>query len=606
MPEAATFVVADQPVRPKANADQIAERLSAQCFLNALLRGSTAWSWAPLPLPCRRADLLNTAVVMPLARADERLILPLRYRSASGRHQFALPALHLAGEVLTPIDFASLVGFVVNDPGLLPARPEAYRRAFLARVTQSQRNMADTIDWHAGTLPDAGLTPDFAAAEQALICGHAVHPAPRSRAPMSDADARRYAPEFGGHFALEWLAVEPGAVTLQAAEQFDLKRALELFHEQERPGLDRLPPGWLPLPAHPWQLRQLEQHDAVRDLVTEGRLQRLGPGPDDWRATSSLRAVHSPRALWMLKFSMNVRLTNSLRVLEPREMARGLQTAQIKLMPDWAEFRRRYPAFDVLAEPGFATLRDARGAPLAQSLAMLRENPFRNGGQDNCAVLATLTQDDARLSCSAARMVRALARRESLDLPAATLSWFNGFLDCVIEPLIIAQADYGLLFGAHQQNLVLGFNDYRPARAWFRDCQGTGFSQVAAERFGRHIPDLGERGENLLDSAMANRLFSYYLVINSTLGLIGALGTAGLTDEAGLLHALRTRLETLRAGPRRDKSCLDYLLDSEQLWAKGNFICAWQGHNETTMADPTEIYHPLINPLHQAACRTPA
>ena len=44
-----------------------------------------------------------------------------------------------------------------------------------------------------------------------------------------------------------------------------------------------------------------------------------------------------------------------------------------------------------------------------------------------------------------------------------------------LKPFLIAQADYGILVSAHQQNTVLALEGGYPAGMWFRDCQGTTF-----------------------------------------------------------------------------------------------------------------------------------
>lgn len=55
-------------------------------------------------------------------------------------------------------------------------------------------------------LRDTPLT--FAEAEQALLVGHAFHPAPKSHEPFNETEARRYLPDFASRFPLRWFAVE--------------------------------------------------------------------------------------------------------------------------------------------------------------------------------------------------------------------------------------------------------------------------------------------------------------------------------------------------------------------------------------------------------------
>lgn len=590
----------------ESSPQRAAQTLSAQCLFNALLRETQGWSWAALPPALgereRGGSPGGVAARIPLDGGRASLWLPLRYRSTCGRHRFGLPVLLQGPGGPETLDLVQALEAIAGRGDLLPAVSDVQKRRFVHRVAASVANIGTALR-HRGDI-EALFAPasDFIAAEQALVVGHAVHPAPRSRDPMTDADARVYAPEFGGRFGLRWLAVEPGRLAAEAAPGLSPTNMLARLYAAERgrtPALPAPAAGEVPVPAHPWQWRQLLEREEVGSLVRQGRLRELGESAPEWRATSSLRAVHAEHAPWMLKFSVSVRLTNSLRTLQPAEMVRGLQVHAVQQTPVWHEFQARYPRFRVLAEPAFVTLQDLAGARLGDSLVLFRDNPFRDAA--DCSVLATLTQDHPGAGDTAVvRRIRRLAGRGgsvAAAAAAAATRWFDAFLDAVVEPLLVAQADYGLLFGAHQQNLVLGFADGIPVRGYFRDCQGTGFSSVAVELLEPYIPRLGERSENILDSGMANRLFAYYLIVNTCFGVIAAIAAGGVAAETDLLGRLRKRLEALRVGPRRDRSCLDYVLDAPELWAKGNFICAWHGYNETTLADPASIYHPLTNPL---------
>ncbi|WP_237055051.1 IucA/IucC family protein [Microbulbifer sediminum] len=580
-----------------------AERLSANSFFNALLRESGAGRWYsgedievpdPVSVP---------AVAIDLKESNARLWIGVRYRSLAGRHQFELPLLLERGcKRCEALSLAEVAVLVAREKKFFPEAAPDSRQEFVERTSASVRNMALALDARQGDLARIFLAPlDFADAEQALLSGHAMHPTPKSREPMTDEEAGLYAPEFGGDFPLQWLAVDPGLLggksgTSEPAE----KLAYRLWREEGNG--QSLPDGYIPFPAHPWQWHNLRRDARVGALLDSGGLVVLGHGGRPWRATSSLRAVYGEHSPFMLKFSLSLRLTNSLRTLLPKEMARGLEVPRVRSTPVGREFAARYPAFTVLAEPAYLLLRDVQGEPISESLVLFRENPFLGAGARNACVLATLTQDHpGQGHCRAAQMIQRRALALGLSRAEATREWFGRFLDVVIEPLMIAQADYGLLYGAHQQNLIIAFADDLPRAGFFRDCQGTAYSPLGKALLHPYLPGLATDSENLLDETMANRLFVYYLVVNSCFGLIGALGAAGLLQEAALLEQLRGRLQELARGPRRDPTCLDYLLTAGQLWAKGNFRCAMRGMNETTTDNPLAIYHQMDNPLLEPA-----
>ncbi|WP_020412483.1 IucA/IucC family protein [Microbulbifer sp. SSSA007] len=578
-----------------------AERMSANCFFNALLRETGCGTWHMQEGEQLPDGIGLPAVSIPLPASSAELWLNISYHSECGRHQFALPMVWRANDGSSKvIEMAEAAELVAQDFSFFPGATVESRTQFTRRVASSVKNMTQAlVARSADTEKLFSLPLSFAEAEQALLCGHSIHPTPKSRDPFTDKDAECYAPEFNNRFALVWLGVDPqflqGASGAEISEvQFaDLVRGVD--------GGPVAPEGFVAFPAHPWQWRKLCEVQSVVELLEAGKIVELGEGSESWRATSSLRAIYSGNSPYMLKFSLSLRLTNSVRTLQPKEMVRGLEVLKVRGTPVGQEFANRYPRFQVLAEPAYLMLADIDGKQIIESLVMFRENPFLGESAENTCLLATLTQDHPDGSpCRAAQLVQCLADEESISIEAATKRWFNAFLDAVIEPLLIAQADFGILFGAHQQNLILSFEGPLPVAGYFRDCQGSGYSRLGEQLLKPYLPNLAQGSENVIDEQMANRLFVYYLIVNSCFGLICALSAAGLITERELLRQLRQRLLLLHEGQRRDSSCLEYLLNSPEIWAKGNFQCAVIGMNETTTEDPLSIYHKMANPLISA------
>ncbi|MEW5250180.1 IucA/IucC family protein [Microbulbifer sp. 2201CG32-9] len=575
-----------------------AQRLSANCFFNALLRETGCGTWyrrERRPLP---NGVSAPAVCIPLATGKTELWLNVSYFSECGRHQFALPIVWRSGDGhCAQVDLAQAAQLVADEPGFFPGADRVSRAQFTRRVEASVDNMAQALRARSSDCEHLFAQPlTFVEAEQGLLCGHAIHPTPKSREPFTDEDAQRYAPEFGNHFSLTWLGVD--AQFVRGASSAQLSQGAVTDRVREGDGVAPAPGGMVALPAHPWQWRRLRKDARLAALIAQGKIIELGCGAASWHATSSLRAVYSAQSPYMLKFSLSLRLTNSVRTLQPQEAARGLEVLKVRDTPAGREFTSRYPHFHILAEPAYLMLTDSEGEQIVESLVMFRENPFVGEKSRQACVLATLTQDHPQgAPCRAAQLILQLAQRQRLSPAAATRRWFAAFLDVVVEPLLIAQADFGMLFGAHQQNLILAFRDGIPVTGYFRDCQGTGYSQLGEQLLRPHLPDLARDGDNLIHEAQANRLFVYYLIVNSTFGLISALAAAELLTERELLCQLRDRLQLLWEGRRKDPSCLEYLLHDAEIWAKGNFQCALTGMNETTSADPFSIYHRLPNPL---------
>lgn len=583
---------------------------SLTAFVNALAREWPRCQWLdagahPLTGPAG-------ALRLPLTRPAGALLLPLRHHSAAGRHRLT-GSIHLLpadGDALE-LDFTQAVAFLAAEPTLAEA-DTATRRLFLRRVLDSADTLAAAEHVRRAELAQlAWPQADYLAAEQGLVHGHAVHPTPKSRDEFSDADLRRYSPEFGGHAPLCWFALRDQALwredvgddsaTAQLAALIASDPALQALARQY-PGDD----GWQLLPVHPWQARVLRETAAYRHWRDADALRDLGEHGAHWFATSSLRTLYAAHAPAMLKFSLSVRLTNSQRVLQPAEVRRGRLIHGALASDLGRQLARECPTLGILHETAALALATPDGKPLAESFVIFRDNPFAIG-QTNYATsytMATLSQDGCHGQPGmAARLMHTLAARDGRSVAAVALDWFDRFLHCALRPFLIAQADYGVLVSAHAQNTVLTLDEHGwPARVWFRDCQGTTFHADTIAALTTQVPGIEAAAELSFDEAATNRLFGYYLIVNNVFGLVAALGGDGVVDESALLARMRAFLQALRAQPLRYPHFIDYLLTSPQLMSKGNFMICFDNLNETTDAEGSyRSYVPLDNPLAQSA-----
>lgn len=139
-------------------------------------------------------------------------------------------------------------GTADSRPLLLP--PDAVD--LVARVADSVRRTATFITDRRAQPADG---PDlFLAAEQALLLGHPLHPTPKSREGLAEAEARLYSPELRGSFPLHWLAVAPSVLATDSAwtERGRPIRAEQLTAQLIGAALPLpLPDGYAALPLHP-------------------------------------------------------------------------------------------------------------------------------------------------------------------------------------------------------------------------------------------------------------------------------------------------------------------------------------------------------------------
>lgn len=432
-------------------------------------------------------------------------------------------------------------------------------------------------------------TWNFLAAEQALKAGHPFHPNPRSRDEMSVDDAARYAPEHEKTFNLHWVAADLGIVTSNAGAA----RALHLLADADLGTIDQ---GLVPLPWHPWQAAQLLARQDIQDLVDRRALLDLGPGHGSWGATSSMRCLHGWHAPFMVKTSLSVRLTNSVRHLSVREVARGVHISDLLASDLGLRIKRDFPTLNILGEPGYAALTDPSGAARDDTIVVMRDNPFRDASRPGPVMLAALCEASPDGRAPLGDVVHALG-------PDAAARWFIRFLEVAIWPLLELRARYGLLFGAHQQNLMLDLENGWPKAAWVRDCQGTGHLDSFHQMLTQQCSGIGKGSENVVGAELGDGLVIYYVVINSVLNTMSTLVLDGLADEDHLIGLLRDFLKRARAQTPGDTALYTRLLERPTLTCKGNFATSLSGVNEADgdargqVASFLDLPNPLSEPV---------
>lgn len=570
-------------------------------FLNALVREWNGWefvSGAGTAMFSPRAEVLR----LSFQGGRTTVLVETLHRSKVGYHDFALPLWQIGPDgKADKIDLFGLLALILAEPGIAGRATPKSRLTFLRRSLASIAAVGEVSAARGELRPFAERDPDFIEAESALRFGHAIHPAPMSREEFTQTDSERFGHEYGNDFALRWWAVDPSILVFGSVAPLnvvDMARGLAAGDLQLLARAAR-EYGKALVPMHPWQAVRLMQEDRIERLFREGRIVDLGLGGPAWRATTSLRTIHSPQADWMLKFSLSLRLTNSRRIVEEHECRRGLSVHRLVKGKLGDALRRRCPTMTVLGEPAWFGLRDEDGRLMTDTIVSFRENPFHGKASPSAAVLGALCErHPGSTESHLSDPVRRIARDENKPVEDVARRWFERFLTTAIEPFIVAFSEFGLLFGAHQQNLVVGLAGGWPDALYFRDCQGTGYVEEFLPKLRQYLPEAGQKGDHVFPAPEAAKLFGYYLVVNGAFAAIAALAAAGLAGEDELLAIFRRSLEKLASQPMADRTCLDYLLNAPTIAAKGNFLIALRNINENTeVTDPLAGYVELPNPL---------
>ncbi|MFC5722227.1 IucA/IucC family protein [Streptomyces gamaensis] len=539
-------------------------------------------------------------LLLELPATGLRLSVPVRYRSATGWHRFGEPVvLGTGADTPPPADVTLVASAAVRESTTGRGLPAHLGTDAAARVLNSAARVAAHLT--ARRAEDAnttGATP-FLDSEQALLLGHPFHPAPKSREEATEAELAAYSPELRGSFALYWFAAHPDIVVGESWDRGDVADVL-------RPLADgvAVPEGMVPVPAHPWQAREITGRPEVRELIDGGLLIPLGPGGAPWHPTSSVRTVQRPDADVMLKLSLGMRITNSRRNNLRGEMCLGVSAARLLAAgpADW--LRAEHPDFAILRD--FAWISAGTSGAETGLETAIRDNPFHGDGREGLCVAGLLAERTGPGDGTAPRHRSLLAEsveRASLthetSVAEAAARWLERYLDVLAVPLIRLQARYGIALEPHHQNTLVALGaDGLPDFGWYRDSQGYYLTRSRAADIEQLLPGATDGVELVFDDAFVDERVGYYLYISNLLGLIGAMGAQGLADEHDLLAVLRTRLEKLRAAEPGAKSLLDLLLEAPVLRCKGNYLTCVDGLDELVGDVHTQsVYIDLPNPL---------
>ncbi len=562
--------------------------------------------WRLTPDPGGPAAYRGTLALRGL---PARLRAGVRHVSPTGHHRFTGEAwLEVAGEPLRPLAHPVLAGLLMDDLARADRRGPGDPSALMARMIDSAdmvdlalRARADELDrlWSADPLP-------FIESEGALLIGHLLHPTPKSRGEMSPDDRVRYSPEVGARFPLHWLAVDPELVVHDSAAgrpapglaEALLRRDRHLDHGALERALSGLGPRIL-VPVHPWEAGHLADGPELAPLREAGAVVDLGPFGGPVTPTTSLRTVYREDWPWQVKLSLHVRVTNSMRVTLPKELRRAVEAARLDASPLGDAARAAAPHLTVLHDPAYLAVLGADGAVIDGLSVLLRDNRWQGRTGDATAV-TTLIQDDpcggrSRLG----RIVARLARDGGTGEQQIAREWFRRYCEVVSASLLRLYLDVGLCFEPHAQNTVLELDGGWPERCVVRDSQGYFHREAAHADVTAVLPGHGEESESIFPEALADERLVYYPFVNNALGVVAALGAAGVIDEDILLGDLRDVIARERArGGRYPATLLDRLLDDPTWPCKANLRTRLHDMDELVgdIADQS-VYVRIPNPL---------
>ena len=542
-----------------------------------------------------------TLLSLPLSLIQAQLFVPLSYVSRVGRHRIAaLPQIFQKGQKLN-FSAAAMVSLLLEE---LVQQSEGHVDAasLVERWIQSRDALQQFLNIRAEDF-DALVQVEqgFIESEQALILGHSMHPAPKSRTGFVHEDWQKYSPEACGQTQLHYWLVAPEYIAegtaLEQAFSIQLKQEIKWHLSESELETLAAYAHYKLLPLHPWQARYLQSKVWFKSLRAKLKIIDLGEKAWIFSPTTSVRTLASFNAPWMLKPSLSVMITNSIRVNLAKECHRGEMTHRLWHSELGQSILKQCPTLKAVNDPAWIALQ-LDGEIIDETICIVRDQPFTPEQQVTC--IASLCQDhpvEERNRFNA--LFDQIASQQKLnDKAQIAHDWFKTFLNISLSPLMYVYHRYGMAFESHQQNVLVELKDGWPQWLWLRDNQGFYYIEELADEILQQFPELHDKAHAVGSKTFVDERFSYYFFGNTLFGIINAIGATGFVSEQDLLSVLQQHLfDLLKQYP--DSSLIQSLLYQPTLPYKGNLLTRLYELDE--LIAPVEnqsVYIQLANPLY--------
>lgn len=564
-----------------------AEEVTLQSFLNCYIRETGAGE--------QKAGRLY----IDLPHQEMELMAPLHYASITGRHLFSFPLLYKAKRQAQWLD-ADLVtaSSLLLKELALEYKTSRHVPEAMKRILLSYENIAFFLENRSAdtdSLYRAGRS--FIESEQSLLYGHLFHPTPKSRQGMNEQETLLYSPETKGRFSLHYFWIHRSIAEAKSADgETAEEKIFSLFSEEDRQNWTDYA-DYILIPVHPLQASVLLEEPHIQSWIDDKTIidaGRMGPA---FAATSSIRTLYNEESDIMLKLSIPVKVTNSLRVNKRMELERGLVIHEILNSSIGGQIRDYFPGFSITKDPAYLNV---QGEAESGFETVIRENPFKGENKENTSLIAGLCQDPAEGQKSHLyRVIESISKEENRTMEDVSLDWFNRYLSISLQPILWLYFTHGIALEAHQQNAVLTREQGWPKHFYYRDNQGYYFAASKETYLESFVPELKDKSHTVCSDALVDERLRYYFFYNHIFGLINAFGTSGLIEEELLLDAVRTQLEQMKPVAAPSSSALiESLLEEQSLPCKANLLTTFRNMDELTgTLEEQSVYTNVTNPL---------
>lgn len=443
---------------------------------------------------------------------------------------------------------------------------------------------------------------DYIESESALIYGHSFHPAPKCRQGFSAKESLLYGPEFGRAFQLHYFALSPEVQWMANSSEVKMQ---PLVQEMGRISPHDIPAGWSLVPCHPWQANYLLQQAPIHKSIEEGILKYLGASGIYFKPTISVRTLYNANFPYFLKCSLSMRITNSVRKNAYYELDAAVRLTKI-LLPVVTDMKKQFPGFEFVLEPVALSADISQGdeniqADLRSHFGVIFRDatPFQLSPNIQNVLSATLFGDNHKGESWLEKCFNAMgAIKGTLQGNEIALEWFSLYLSHLVQPLLSAYFEQGVVCEPHLQNVVVKLESGWPVGVILRDLEGTKLIKGMWDQSLLY----GMQGKALTsvlhDENKTWQRLNYCLFVNHLGQVIYQICRFGLNEQQ-LWEMVRKTLERFSTSVNSELVDLELverriggLLKGDALIAKANLITRFFQH-----ADSDASYVSLPNPM---------
>lgn len=601
----------------KINYTQLASEMTQTAFLNCYIRDVMQGGKKYFRIP--KHDLVLASyfkerkhtkwLKIELNSLKQDVFCALSYYSLTERHQYKFPCIvkDRNSDSIEELDFLELSKLLIEESRSTVVSKNNASLEFIKSLENSQKNTAAFLKYRNEETKDISTIYNkeisFIDAEQSLLTGHSMHPVPKSRSRMTDAELFQYSPETKAAFQIVYFLANPAFVLENSAR--DKAITAELREELYSTGfitpqlqtiLDNHK-DWKLVPIHPWEISYLKKNnESVQKLISEKKIIEIGPLGPLYTPTSSVRTLYNKDSLFMIKLSLHVKITNSERCNLYHELLRGCEVSAL-FRTEWgAKFRKSNPHFKIIHDPAYITLHD-NGKVIKGFNTSFRDNLKTVFNDKNVTMLGEICQDGVLgHSNRLTKNIEYIAKQDGISIDEVSRRWFDLYLEFYLEGILDGYINFGMFFEAHGQNTMIELDGKGyPCNVYFRDSQGIIFRENKLKQASAYISDIALESHSFLSDEVLTPIYVNYIMISNIIGLVNTFGSNGLVEEYVLLKMVTIRLNKWK--DKDDSGIIDFILNRRTWKVKSNLLTRLNGKDEAMNPVDGVIHVAYKNPL---------